>query len=208
MIERNWKKAYDKDFNQNGQSKAVEHTGLTVAQKHWLVRAWTFVFGEVPNAMPEEEADKPEPQRARGKRNWHHIYPQGASIRLTANDPDRPENIVPLDEFNHIGRGLVGEADENSPIIHMDSAWADKNYHPDNGEPTSYQRLSKVRAQRTDRGREYHNKGYDGFFSWLAGLVVSKYSQEFPDDKFPQRPTHRKGIKIWSEELMSWVEKD
>ena len=154
--------------------------------------------------MPEEEAEKPEPQRARGKRNWHHIYPQGASVRLTANDPDRPENIVPLDEFNHIGRGLVGEADEDSPIIHRDSAWADKNYHPDNGEPTSYQRVSRVRAQRTDRGKEYHNQKYDGFFGWLASLVVDKYQQEHPEDVWPSRTPHRKGVKVWDPELFRW----
>ena len=203
--ERNWKKVYDKDFDQNGESKAVEHTGLTVAQKHWLVRAWSHVFGEIPNAMPEEEADKPEPQRARGKRNWHHIKPRGSSVRLAAENPDRPENIVPLDEFNHIGRGLVGEQNEDSPIIHKDSAWAYQNYRSDD-QVSSYDRVNEARRSRTGRGREYHNKSYDGFFSWLASLVVSKYQQEAPEDKWPQRPIHRKGVKVWNESLMQWVD--
>jgi len=205
-IERNWKKSFDPDFDENGQSKAVETTGLTGKQKAWLVRAWSFVFGEVPNAMPEEEAETPEPQRARGKRNWHHVYPQGASIRLAANDPDRPENIIPLDEFNHTGRGLIGEVDSTSPIVHQDDTWAHRHYRP-NQKPSSYEVVNEARRHRTDRGKNYWNETYDGFFGWLASLVVGKYKQACPEDEWPNRKSRRSKM-VWDEELMSWISKE
>ena len=129
-IERNWKKAYEEGFCEDGQSKSAEPTGLSVAQKHWLVRAWTYVFGEVPNAMPVEKMNGGvlAVQKSRGKTQWHHLYPRGASIRLAGEDPDCPENVVPLDEFNHVGRGLVGEAEPDSPIIHQDNMEAYQQY--------------------------------------------------------------------------------
>lgn len=210
MIERNWKKAYDEDFCEEGQSVAVEKTGLTVAQKYWLVRAWTFVFGEVPNAMPDEERDDGmlAVKRARDRRNHHHRYPQGASIRLAQDDPDRPENIVPLDEFNHIGRGLVGECEPDSPIIHQDDAWAFQHY---NGQhPTSYEIIAKERRDKTSRGESYWNQTYDGWFKGLAEMVVGKYKQAHPEDEWPKHEHRikRKGRKIWREDLMSWIERE
>lgn len=190
-LERNWKKAFNEDFCEDGQSKAIEPTGLSVAQKHWLVRAWTYVFGEIPNAMPVEDCDGLAVQKSKGKTQWHHLYPQGASIRLAGEDPDRPENMVPLDEFNHVGRGLVGEVEPDSPIIHQDDARAYQQYSQNKN---SYKEIHAERRDKTAWGESYWNETYDGWFAGLARFVVAKYQGANSDDKFPVMK-HRSKIK-------------
>ena len=190
-LERSWKKAYEEGFCEDEQSKSIEPTGLSVAQKHWLVRAWTCVFGEVPNAMPVEDRTDGvlAVQKSKGKTQWHHLYPRGASIRLAGEDPDRPENAVPLDEFNHVGKGLVGEVEPDSPIIHQDNVRAHRQYSQNKN---SYKEVQAERREKTARGESYWIETYDGWFAGLARFVTSKYQTERPDDKFPAKKHRRK----------------
>ena len=192
-LERNWKGAYEEDFDENGQSKSIELTGLSVAQKNCLVRAWTYVFGEVPNAMPAEDRTDGvlAVQKSKGKTQWHHLYPQGASIRLAGEDPDRPENMVPLDEFNHVGKGLMGEVEPDSPIIHQDNVKAHRQYYQNKN---SYKEVNAERRDKTARGESYWLETYDGWFAWLARFVTDRYQTDKSNDKYPIKK-HRSKIK-------------
>jgi hypothetical protein len=196
---RHWKRAFDEGYDV--ESPPTEYsTGLTKGQKNWLRRAWTDYFGYIPNAMPfysEEKGFYLLPSN--GTTQWHHVEPQGWTKRVLNNiTPDRPDNLVPIDAINHIGKGYKGEIEDTSfnyvPVKHVDTTWANRNwYRHTQGKIGNTHRLVSIqRRELTFKGKPYWNTDFDEYMKELSEQVSWAYINKCPEDLWP---IHKKRIK-------------
>lgn len=180
-MKEKWKRAFEIDPETTTESHRVE---VTAKRKAWLVRAWTYFFGYVPNAIPAYNEKKGFFHTPAVKAQFHHVVPIGESTRLYGEGDEiynDPRNIVPVSEFSHVGKGSTDE----DFIIHQDVHELWKTYHKikeSGGNP--FKELSIERRKMTDAGLIYHNNDYDEYLLDLADMVVSKYKQDFPNDEY------------------------
>lgn len=169
---------------------AEKKTGLTHRQKEWIRKAWTEYWGDVQCIFPkfvslefEGVYDDCNGQPC----ELHHIEPQGYSKRVLNQNPDRPENVVPLCAEHH----RVGQPDkpltrEMQECIHIDAAAAKKAYRG-TAKPTSFDRLMAQRKRITDRGEKYWYPLWDEYLKLMAQEVVEAYQHNHPEDTWPER---------------------
>ena len=176
-MKEKWKRAFEIDPESTLESKRVE---ITARRKSWLVRAWTYFFGFLPNAIPAYNEKKGFFNTPAIHVNWHHITTIGESTRIYGEDHEvynDPRNLVPVSALNHIGDG----ADEDDTVLHPDTQEAKKNYRTNKN---SYTDMGAERRRMTDAGLIYHNPDYDTYLRDLADQVVSTYQRDFPQDKY------------------------
>lgn len=174
---RFWKRTECNNFQV--EEKRVD---LKSIQKKWLVRAWTYYFGYLPNARPVYNENEGFAHRPAIEVNWHHIRPIGETQRLDSQGSwvyNQPRNFVPLDKVNHIGINR----DEEDYVAHPDTQEALKNYKVNSN---SFQDMGRNRRHLTNIGLIYHNPDYDQYFIDLADRVVNKYITDFPCDIWPK----------------------
>jgi len=209
---RHWKNAYQKDFTETPPPLARED--LSVPQKHWIKRAWLWAstallgFKEpaIPDAIP----------RYNEKGGWfhvpavephlHHTKPVGYSNRVLGEDYAQPENIVPLSARLHVGKGVRDNDEDVDRVIHEDTRKAFGLFRRN---PKAFHQMSQEREEATRRGEAYHNTENDTYFEDLSRRVVDGYRRSHPDDEYPKTRKERRGSKnkkVWSDELMRWVD--
>lgn len=173
---RNWKRCFDADFQV--EKKRVD---LKPRQKQWLTRAWTHYFDYLPNARPIYNEREGFAHRPGSETQWHHIQPIGETSRLDSQGSwayNQPRNFVPLDKINHIG---INKNDDDF-VAHLDTQEALMNYK---GDKSAFYEMGQKRRELTNMGLIYHNPDYDTYFRDLADRVVTKYTADFPDDRWP-----------------------
>lgn len=180
---RHWKHAFDPhiDVEQTTENPRID---LSKRQKDWLKRAWIWVFGFIPNAVPTYSERGGIRHQEGQSTHWHHITPVGVANRRDEEIYNYPKNLVPVDASNHVGR----EATPDQLIIHEDTKDALKEYgkfkrgeieeHP-------FAKMSRDRREATLHGRDYHDLRLDNHFRKLADEVVTKYIHANPDDRWP-----------------------
>lgn len=176
-MKEQWKRAFQIDPETTTESHRVE---VTAKRKAWLVRAWTYFFGYVPNAIPAYNEKKGFFHTPAIKVNWHHIQTQGESVRIYGEDHEvynDPRNLVPVSALNHVGDG----ADDEDFVIHEDTRQAKKNYGRNRN---AYADMGTERRKMTDAGLIYHNPDYDTYLRDTADQVVSTYQRDFPQDTY------------------------
>jgi len=176
-MKEKWKRAFELDPETTTESRRVE---ITARRKSWLIRAWSYFFGYVPNAIPAYNEKKGFFHAPAIHVNWHHITTIGESTRIHGEDHEvynDPRNLVPVSALNHVGDG----ADENDTVLHPDTQIAKKSYGSNRN---SYADMGKERRKMTDAGLIYHNPEYDTYLRDVADQVVSKYQIEHPEDTY------------------------
>ena len=181
---REWKKAFDSNYDVENPPE-VPRVDLTVKQKNWLVRAWTFFFGGVPNGIPVYNEREGFAHRPANQTHWHHIEPIGESTRLHGDyNYNHPRNFAPVDARNHVGRG----ADDDDFVIHTDTKEATGLwglFKKKEIQENPYTTMDRNRREATTRGEKYHETDYDSYLTDTAREVVDKYTQENPEDVWP-----------------------
>lgn len=173
---RNWKRCFDVDFQI--EKKRVD---LKPIQKKWLARAWIHYFGYLPNARPIYNECEGFAHRPSKETHWHHIQPIGETQRLDSQGSwiyNQPRNFVPLDKINHVGINR----DEDDFVAHPDTQEALFAY---TGDKSAFFEMGKKRRELTSMGLIYHNADFDVYFRDLADRVVTKYTTDCPDDRWP-----------------------
>ena len=188
---RSWKRAYDPNFDPENPTTPPRED-LTTQQKNWIVRAWIWMFGTLPNAVPVYNERRGFFHTPAVKSQIHHIKPIGEMTRLDGNDGyNYPENLAPVSALNHVGTG----ANEDDFVIHEDTQQAQKNYGKfRRGEikENPYAAMGREGKKKTDKGEIYHNSDYDRYLEEQARLVAEAYARNHPTDKFPPNAKHRK----------------
>lgn len=170
---------------------------LTLKQKRWLERAWTWASTSLlgmdspctPDAVPRYNEKKGWHYVPVIERDWNHIEGIGEMTRLEGKtNYNRPENIVPLSRREHTGKGVHSSEADEEYITHRDMYEARQNWPlfkqgklAENPMTT----LHEDRKKATDRGEIYHDGSWDDHFRNLASWVINSYQQENPDDLFP-----------------------
>lgn len=176
-MKEKWKRAFEIDPETTTESRRVE---VSSHRKGWLIRAWTYFFGFVPNAIPAYNEKRGFFHVPAIHVNWHHIQTQGESVRIYGEDHtiyNDPRNLVPVSVLNHTG----DDANEEDFVLHPDTQQAKKNYKTNRN---SYTEMGIERRRMTDAGLIYHNPDYDTYLRDLADQVVSKYQTEHPEDTY------------------------
>lgn len=177
-----WKRAFEIDPESTTESHRIE---VTARRKSWLVRAWTYFFGFLPNAIPAYNEKKGFFHTPAIMVQFHHIVPIQESLRLFGEDNDfynDKRNIAPISELNHIAVG----ADEFDFVIHSDMRGINKLYgeYREGKIANPYQTMGINRKLLTDAGLPYHEVDYDMYLLDLADMVCSKYEVNYPDDRY------------------------
>jgi len=118
-----WKQAYEPDFG----TRKKEKTNLTKRQRNWIIKMWDTIY----NAPEGKHAcvhtkDGNLVITFREKVQVHHIMPQRFGqqrLGMNRTNLSEPQNLIPLSEDFHVGRGYRGELDHHNnlvPIIHPD----------------------------------------------------------------------------------------
>lgn len=164
-------------------------------QKQWLRNAWTDSYNDVYCIFPlltqnsvvfnECNLDKIE---------WHHIQPQGYCKRVLHIDPDVPYNIAPIcTEHHRVGQKGQPLDREHQDCIHIDAAWATKNYGGKN-KPTSFDRVFEQRKRLTDQEIKYWNDRWDIYLVETVKFVLDNYLDKHPEEVWPTRQKYQSVI--------------
>lgn len=170
---------------------------LTLKQKKWLERAWTWASTALlgmenpctPDAVPRYNERRGFHYVPAVERDWNHIDGIGEMTRLDGLvNYNRPENIVPLSRREHTGKGVhLSESDEEY-ITHRDMYEARQKwllFKQGKLQENPMKTLHDDRIKETDRGEIYHDDLYDEHFRDLSELVINSYLAANPDDTFP-----------------------
>jgi hypothetical protein len=176
---RRWKYAFEPDCEIEAAPKYPAN--WSKPQIRWLEKAWKEFFkGHIPNAIPILTSTGWKLNRANGDIEWHHIRPSGISVKKFREDPNYPENAVPLPKKLHTG--------PREDAIHPDIAQAKADY-PDyllGIIANPFAAAATDRSQLAKLGITYWESGWDTFFGHLADVVVAKYKARHPENPWPR----------------------
>ena len=177
---------------------------LTLSQKKWLERAWTWastaILGMdepvVPDAVPRYNEKRGWHYVPVIERDWNHIEGVGETTRLEGKtNYNRPGNIVPLSRREHTGKGVYSSEADDEYITHRDMYEARQKwplFKQGKLKENPMNTLHDERVRATDRGEIYHDDSWDDHFRELAGWVTGAYLVENPDDPFPPKNGRKK----------------
>ena len=206
---RHWKYCIE------GNAIETKRVDLSTKQKNLLNRAWTWastaLLGmkeeSIPDAIPRYNEDKGWHYVPVVNRDWNHIDGVGEATRLDGlQNYNRPDNVVPLSRRSHTGQGVHESDAEEEYITHRDMYQARKNlwkFKRGEIEENPMKTLHHDREEATNRGQIYHDDSYDNFFRKLARWVTSSYSQNHPNDPFPD-PPNGGGVYTWNPKKKQW----
>jgi len=160
--------------------------GFTRAQRKWVKEAYETILGSVFCVFPVWNGEE---YVYCGDENVeiHHVQPRGWCIRVLKVDPNIPENAAPLcPEHHRIGQRDRPLTREEQEVIHLDSAYANRNYRK-NRKPTSYDRMKDQRYRLCSDNIPYWYELWDIYLAELAEDVISEFKQSFPDHTWPGR---------------------
>jgi len=193
-VPREWKRSFEPDFSEEADNGHEVKTGLSQRQKQWLVRAWTDHYGFVPDAVPRYSEERGFFLVPVINCEWHHVCNQGFSKRVISEDPDRPENLVPVSSRSHTGKGRTWQDEEDDLfLIHPDTLEALKQWGLFKNDQIANPILAMVseRARLTHSGILYHDSRLDNHFRMMAEIVTDNYMALHPEDRWPA-VKHRK----------------
>ena len=151
--------------------------GFTSGQREFVKRAYQEVLGFAGCVFPVWEEGEGEYRYCKSlvKINIHHIKPRGYCIKVLKINPNVAPNGIPICVFHHIiGNQSLPMTREFQEVLHLDSAYAKKNY---NGKirPTTFDRVNEQRRKLSDVGRKYWWDLWDQYLSELAEDVMGEY---------------------------------
>ena len=196
---RHWKRAYDADFDEN--NNGLGRDDLSVPQKNWIKRAWTwastaflgFKQPTIPDAVPRYNEKKGWFHVPAVEPQLHHITPVGFSNRVLGEDYAQPENIAPVSASLHVGKGIRDNDEDADRVIHEDTRQAFGRFRKD---PNAFKKMSEERKMATKLGKPYHNTENDDYLRDLSQQVTTGYQLTHSDDKYPQtQKEKRRGKK-------------
>lgn len=202
---RQWKDAYDPDFEEGGHNGDQYVGGLSESQKNWVRMAWTAIWGGIHCIFPVWEGDRardcgdPEVQ-------LHHVTPQGEARHFLNENPNTSKNIVPLCKEHHI-KGQRGKplTREDQDVVHLDQAWASRHYHDI---PNVHEKVRNNAHELVEKGQEYHVPLWDSWFRKKAERTVELYNATEDHKPFPEKK--KRGVKTirneWDEASGTWIQ--
>ena len=161
--------------------------GFTGGQREFVKRAYREVLGFAGCVFPIWNEVEGEYRYCKSlvKINIHHIKPRGHCIRVLHIDPNVPENASVLCQEHHTdGQKNKPITREDQECIHIDSAWATKNYKGKT-KPTTFDRVADQRKRLTDEQKIYWATRWDTYFSELAADVMQEFMRRHPENLWP-----------------------
>ena len=161
----------------------------------------------LPSAIPQYSEREGWFFKKAEKPHIHHISPVGIQNRIMDEPYNVPRNLAPIDASNHVGE----RASEEMFVIHKDTMDANRAY----GEwarggkkgPSPYEIMGHDRRIATQHGDLYHDSRLDEHLRNTADRVVTEYTREHKEDKWPTRKKGLQSIRNeWSEELQAWIQ--
>ena len=151
--------------------------GFTGRQREFIKQAYREVLGFDGCVFPVWDEDEGEYRYCKSlvKINIHHIKPRGYCIKVLEINPNVPTNGIPICVFHHIiGNQSLPMTREFQEVLHLDSAYAQKNYKGSK-RPTTFDRVNDQRRRLSDAGCIYWWDRWDQYLAELAEDVMETY---------------------------------
>ncbi len=189
---RHWKRSFEPGFDVEADNPSPT-TGYTKGQKKWIKRAWMYVTGGWRCQFPVWIGDRGGLCNSEKHIQIHHINPRGYSALVMQEEPDRPDNGIPICGEHHVrGKKWKKRNRRDQDIIHPDTATAFDSYRGKKQGLNPFKIMADKRKEKVKRGETYWIEDNDNYFADRAEIVVNTYVAENTDDVFPKRQRRKR----------------